>query len=139
MKRLIFVIFLSTNWAVSTFGQGSNLTSTTWWCEITSYSEFLEKDTIVLYGSEIAQIRNSYFEFKKTSDFTFFTDRRSEYDSINQFTEELITPVTGTYQLKKNSLKIVFTKPYRSTTARIYLVSFQPNDELRLINAKRKR
>jgi hypothetical protein len=116
----------------ATLAQKNNLTMAPWCSDVSTYSEFLKKDTVLLHSIETAKTSKSYFEFKEAGSFTFFTDRQSVYDSTNQLMEELIRPIEGTYQQKKNSLTLLFMEPH-ATTARTYLVTIKSKDELKLI------
>ncbi|HMJ71110.1 MAG TPA: hypothetical protein VK508_19555 [Cyclobacteriaceae bacterium] len=86
---------------------------------------------------EAAKSFQSYFEFKKTGDFLFYTDRRSEYDSLMGLTEELITPYKGTYTIKKKQLKIEFKWPLEST--RTYLLVVINRATIKLIDNSSQR
>jgi hypothetical protein len=101
---ILSILFVIASGLTLTYGQEVKIISTTWWTDVKDFDEFLKKSEIVL-----SDLRgSSTFEFRKTGDLTFWTDRRSEFDTANNLIEELVSPYYGTYELKGKLLKIQF-------------------------------
>jgi|688.fasta_scaffold1024210_1 hypothetical protein len=120
------LLLILTSGFISTYGQGGKFISTTWWTHVKDFDELFQKKEIILSDSK----GSSTFEFRKNGDLIFWTDRRCEFDSVNNFREVLISPYYGTYELKRGNIKIQFAKHNSKAINYKFVID---KDEIRLI------